>query len=452
MYQSRNPYTGVVASTYPDATANEIEAVLTAGDAYYHRHYNEPVANRAAQLAQIAQTFDDRAEQLAALATADMGKRHQEALAEAHAAANIARFYAANGPQALAPRPYPFAGGSAELLTQATGIVLAIEPWNFPYTQVMRVFAPNFLLGNAVVLKHASNVPSCALAFAACVAVAVEAGAFANLFATREQINTMIADDRVQGVALTGSPQAGRQIAQEAGAALTKTTMELGGNDALVVLADADLGQAAQAAADSRLRNAGQVCTSAKRFIVNAAVANDFLAALKPLWAQYHPGDPADFATTLAPLASAQAAASLQAQVESAVHHGAPVLIAGGRVADSEALFEPILLGQMAPDNPQFDAEFFGPVGQLLIAANDNEAIKLANQSQYGLAGAVFGTPAHARKVASRMETGQVFINQAANGYPQLPFGGVKHSGYGREMSELALTEFANQKIMAESK
>lgn len=455
-YQVIDPFTEKTSATYTTATSATIEKAMATGHAYYQQTQQQGFAGvqqRTKQLQRLAAIFKQHEQRLAETATANMGKLLRESHAEVNGSIGVANYYAQHGAEALQPRVRQYqGGGQAQISYAPTGIVLAIEPWNFPYTQVMRVFAPNFILGNPVILKHAPSVADCALLFAEMVQAAdIDTAALQNLFLTNEQAAAVIADPRVQGVALTGSVRAGRDIASEAAQALTKTTLELGGNDAFIVLADADIPAAAAAAVGSRLRNAGQVCVSAKRFIVHQAVAPAFTAAVKAAFTQQKLGDPRDAATTLAPLASQAVQQRIQAQVDQAIAHGAEVLVAGG--CDNSRpgyFFKPVLLGNITRDNPIFDAELFGPVGQIHVVESDEAAIALANHSQFGLAGTVFGASTHAQAAAAQLETGQVFINQQAVAQPELPFGGVKNSGYGREMSEQALFEFANQKVIAD--
>lgn len=452
-YQIINPATGKIEQTFEPADNQIIEAALNRSATYYRTQRQVTFQQRAAQLAEIAQIFRDHVAQLASVAATNMGKRYQEGIGEATAAANIAQYYVDHGLTALTARQYTYLDGKKAVLQyEATGTVLAVEPWNFPYTQVMRVFAPNFLLGNPVILKHARIVAGCADLFEQLVwAANVDHGAFQNLFINSEQVATMIADARIQGVALTGSAQAGSAVAAEAGRAMKKSTLELGGNDAFIVLKGADIDQAVLDGATSRLRNAGQVCTSAKRFIVECDVAEVFTTGMIAQFRQRQLGDPLDETTTLAPMASKAMQLNLQHQVDVAVENGAQVLVAGGAVLDRPGnFFKPVLLTNLTPDNPMYDEEFFGPVGQIHVVDNEAAAISLANRSQFGLAGAVYAkTVTAAKRVADQLETGQIFLNQPSNGYPELPFGGVKNSGYGREMSDLALYEFANQKMIA---
>lgn len=453
-YQVIDPYTEKISATYQTATPATIEKALTTGHAYYQATRQQGFAGvqkRTKQLQRLATIFKQNEKRLAATATANMGKLLRESHGEINGSIGVANYYANHGAEALQPRVRQYQGSNQAQISYApTGIVLTIEPWNFPYTQVMRVFAPNFILGNPIILKHAPSVADCALLFAEMVQAAdIEPAALQNLFLTNEQAATVIADSRVQGVALTGSVRAGRAVASEAAQALTKSTLELGGNDAFVVLADADV--PAAAAVGSRLRNAGQVCVSAKRFIVAQAVAPAFTAAVKAAFAAQKIGDPREPSTTLAPLASAAVQQRIQEQVDQAISAGAEILVAGGSVTEQTGyFFKPVLLGNITPDNPIFDEELFGPVGQIHVVDSDEAAIALANQSQFGLAGTIFGESAHAQAVAAQIETGQVFINQQAVAQPELPFGGIKNSGYGREMSEQALFEFANQKVIAD--
>lgn len=452
-YQVINPFTGQPEATFEQINDQKVDAAIARADYYYQQQRDQNFVIRAQQLEDIAQMFRNHVEQLAEVAATNMGKLYQEGLGEANAAANIAQYYARRGVAALTAKGYTYLGDKKALLQyEATGIVMAIEPWNFPYTQVMRVFAPNFLLGNPVMLKHARIVAECADLFEQLVlAAGVSQAAFQNLFITNDQVATIIKDVRVQGIALTGSAKAGSIVAGEAGQAMTKSTLELGGNDALIVLDDANVQRAVADGATSRLRNAGQVCTSAKRFIVNQAIAAEFTQGMVEQFERRQLGNPLSDTSTLAPLASKGMQQNLQHQVDVAVAHGARILVDGGALKDRPGnFFKPVLLTNLLPDNPMYDEEFFGPVGQIHVAKNDDEAVEIANRSQFGLAGAVYSTDLmRAQKVAERLETGQVFLNQPSNGYPELPFGGVKNSGYGREMSDLALFEFANQKMIA---
>lgn len=450
-YQTINPFTNEVVKTYANATPEEIENALALGDERYHAWRREPIADRAQILHRIAALMRDHKDQLAKIATIDMGKLFTESQGEVELCAMIADYYADHGADLLAPTPITTqATGDAEIEKQATGIVMAVEPWNFPYYQIMRVFAPNFMVGNPMILKHASNTPGSAAAFEQLVNEAnAPRGTFKNLFLSYDQIGDIIADPRVQGVALTGSKRGGQAVAKAAGENLKKNSMELGGSDAFIVLADADIDEAVNLAWRVRLYNAGQVCTSSKRFIVADSLYDQFVDALKEKFQAMVPGDPMDDQTTLAPMNSKRAKEKLQDQVDRAIAGGATVAYGNEPIDLPGQFFQPTILTDIQPDNPLFYEEMFGPVAQVYRVADDQAAIDLANNSELGLGGIVFsGDPVHGKQVAQQIETGMVFVNTFLSSLPELPFGGVKGSGYGREMSSLGLMAFVNEKLV----
>lgn len=450
-YQTINPFTNEVVKTYANATPEEIENALALGDERYHAWRQEPIADRAQILHRIAALMRDHKDQLAKIATIDMGKLFTESQGEVELCAMIADYYADHGADLLAPTPITTqATGDAEIEKQATGIVMAVEPWNFPYYQIMRVFASNFMVGNPMILKHASNTPGSAAAFEQLVNEAnAPRGTFKNLFLSYDQIGDIIADPRVQGVALTGSKRGGQAVAKAAGENLKKNSMELGGSDAFIVLADADIDEAVNLAWRVRLYNAGQVCTSSKRFIVADSLYDQFVAALKEKFQAMIPGDPMDDQTTLAPMNSKRAKEKLQDQVDRAIAGGATVAYGNEPIDLPGQFFQPTILTDIQPDNPLFYEEMFGPVAQVYRVADDQAAIDLANNSELGLGGIVFsGDPVHGKQVAQQIETGMVFVNTFLSSLPELPFGGVKGSGYGREMSSLGLMAFVNEKLV----
>ena len=450
-YQTINPFTNEVVKTYANATPEEIENALALGDERYHAWRQEPITDRAQILHRIAALMRDHKDQLAKIATIDMGKLFTESQGEVELCAMIADYYADHGADLLAPTPITTqATGDAEIEKQATGIVMAVEPWNFPYYQIMRVFAPNFMVGNPMILKHASNTPGSAAAFEQLVNEAnAPRGTFKNLFLSYDQIGDIIADPRVQGVALTGSKRGGQAVAKAAGENLKKNSMELGGSDAFIVLADADIDEAVNLAWRVRLYNAGQVCTSSKRFIVADSLYDQFVAALKEKFQAMVPGDPMDDQTTLAPMNSKRAKEKLQDQVDRAIAGGATVAYGNEPIDLPGQFFQPTILTDIQPDNPLFYEEMFGPVAQVYRVADDQAAIDLANNSELGLGGIVFsGDPVHGKQVAQQIETGMVFVNTFLSSLPELPFGGVKGSGYGREMSSLGLMAFVNEKLV----
>ena len=450
-YKTVNPYTNELVKSYPGATAEEIETALSTGAKLYKQWRDEPVADRAVILHTIADLLRQNEDELARIATVDMGKLLSESKGEVELCAIIADYYAENGADLLKPTPITSRNtGDAEIYHQATGVLMMVEPWNFPYYQIMRVFAPNFMVGNPMILKHASNTPGSAAAFAKIIADAgAPAGSLTNLFASYDQVSDIIADPRVQGVALTGSKRGGQSVAENAGKNLKKNSMELGGSDAFVVLSDADVDKAVELAWKVRIYNAGQVCTSDKRFIVADNLYDEFLKKLKAAFEKLVPGDPMDPKTTLAPMNSERAKNKLQGQIDKAVAGGAKIYYGDEPIDLPGQFLQPTILIDIDEDNPEFYDEMFGPVAQVFKVGSDQEAIDLANNSELGLGGIVVSAdPQHGKEVAKKIETGMVFVNSFLVSLPELPFGGVKGSGYGREMSQLGLTAFTNEKLI----
>ena len=383
----------------------------------------------------------------------DMGKLIGEAEGEVDLCADICDYYADKADEFLKPRTLETDAGKAYYIKQSTGVLVAVEPWNFPFYQIARVFAPNFIIGNPMILKDASNCPASAQAFADAVLEAgAPEGSLNNMFISYDQVAKAIADKRVSGVCLTGSERGGMSVAAEAGKNLKKTTMELGGNDAFIILDDADWDLVKEVAPQARLYNAGQVCTSSKRFIVMADKYDEFLVVLKDAFSAVRMGDPTDRTTTLAPLNSKSAKEKLEKQVELAVENGAKVYYGNEKVDLPGQFFMPTILTDINPDNPIFNQEMFGPVASVYKVNSEEEAIALANNSSYGLGNTVFGEPEHAARVAAKIETGMSWINSGWASLPELPFGGVKNSGYGRELSELGFNAFVNEHLVFEPK
>jgi succinate-semialdehyde dehydrogenase/glutarate-semialdehyde dehydrogenase len=364
--------------------------------------------------------------------------------------ARILRYYGDHGPGFAAPRPIDSDAGDAVVLSKPLGVVLGIEPWNYPLYQVVRLAGPNLVLGNAILLKHAGNCPQNALALEELFRDAgAPEGVYANLFIETSDVERVIESPFVQGVALTGSEGAGAAVAEIAGRHLKKTVLELGGSDPFVVLDGERLERTVEAAVRGRLENMGQSCVASKRFIVLPEVHDAFVAGMRDRFAALTPGDPADPATTLGPLSSERAAESLMAQVRDAVDRGATVVIGGGRPDRPGAFVEPTILTGVTPDMRAYHEELFGPVAVVHQAADDDAAVALANDSPYGLGGAVFsGDLERARRVAGGLDCGMVWINSPTGSRPELPFGGVKRSGYGRELSDLGMRELANHKLV----
>ena len=454
-YQTINPFTNELVKEYPPHSDADVESALQKADALYHSDWAKgDIDQRLPILRRLADLMEEQQESLAKIATQDMGKLIEQSRGEVALCAKIARYYADNAKAFLAPGKYDSDLGEAWVEHHPIGVLLAVEPWNFPYYQLMRVLAPNLAAGNPVVVKHASIVPHCAEAFAHLVREAgAPEGAYTNLFITSDQVSNIIADDRVQGVALTGSEKAGGIVAAQAAKKLKKSTLELGGNDVFVVLDDADMEKAVKVGVTARLQNAGQVCTAAKRFIIHEAVADTFLEKYTEAFRQVKMGDPLDESTTLGPLSSKDAVETLTKQVDEAVKNGATLHYGGKPVDHKGNFFEPTILTNITRDNPAYFEEFFGPVAQVYVVKNDDEVVKLANDSHYGLGGAIFSQNIErAKGLASRIETGMVYINSLTDTAPELPFGGVKRSGFGRELSDLGIKEFVNQKLVVVSK
>ncbi|PIT12311.1 succinate-semialdehyde dehydrogenase [Snodgrassella alvi] len=449
-YQSINPFNNELIKTFTNHTDAEVESALTQAYALYQSAWAQPenIADRQALLRRLADVMTMHQDKIARTITLDMGKRLAESRNEVACCIDIVQYYAKQAAELLKPVAYPSKLGKGWVEHHPIGIILAIEPWNFPIYQLIRVIAPAIAVGNPVMAKHASNVPQCAQLVEDLLREAnAPAGAYTNLFVSPDQIATIISDKRVQGVALTGSEGAGSVVAGQAGSKLKKATMELGGNDVFVVTDDADVVAAAHTAVDGRLYNAGQVCTAAKRYIVHEKVAQQFIQIVQDDFAKVIMSDPLDENTTLAPLSSRKSKENLQKQLDAAIAHGAKVLC-GNQPADGN-FFTPTLITDISRDNPAYFEEFFGPVAQLYVVKNDDEAIALANDSNFGLGGTVYSKDIErAKKIASRIETGMVFINRFGDSVAELPFGGVKRSGFGRELSDLGIKEFVNHKLI----
>ncbi len=330
------------------------------------------------------------------------------------------------------------------------GVLFCIEPWNYPYYQLARVAGPNLMLGNTIISKHAPNVPQCAMAFEKLFLDAgAPAGTWTNVFISNEQSAKVIADSRIRGVALTGSERAGSAVASEAGQALKKSTMELGGSDPFIVLDDADLDTAVKWGVIGRMQNTGQACVAAKRFIIQDSIADAFVSRFKNELDKLKPGDPMDPETTLGPLCTEAALKGVLGQIDAAVKGGAKVLLGGKKLNQRGFFLEPTILTDVKPDNPVFHQEFFAPVAMVFRVKNEKEAVDLANDSPYGLGATVITKDVErGKRIARQVESGMVFINQATGTAPDLPFGGVKNSGYGRELSHLGIGEFVNKKLI----
>lgn len=452
-YATINPFTGETLATFKDATDAEVRAALAAAHQAFLGWRQTSFAERGRILQKAADLLRANSDAYARLLTLEMGKLTAEAKAEVELSAKIFEYYVRHAETLLAPEKLPVldpAEGDNILVHEPLGVLLAIEPWNFPYYQIARILAPQLSAGNTLLLKHASNVPQAAAAFEKLMLEAgLPKGAFTNLYATRDQIEMIINDDRVHGVALTGSEGAGAVVASQAGRALKKSTLELGGADAFVVLKDADLKKTIDWAVFGRHWNGGQVCVSSKRMIIVDEVYDQFLDGYRKGVAGLVAGDPFDPRTTLAPLSSKAAAEEVKDKIREAVRHGARAEEVGAPVPNQGAFVQPTILTDLAEDNPARYWEFFGPVSMLFRARDEEDAVRIANDSPFGLGGSVFSAdPAHGAKVAARISTGMVFVNHPTKVEADLPFGGIRRSGYGRELLGLGLKEFVNHKLI----
>lgn len=449
-YQSINPNDGALLKRFDILSDAALEAALATAEACFQGWKHTSYDDRAAIVARAAALMHAHVDDFARLETLEMGKRIGEARAEVGFSADILDYYARHGEAFLAPDKLDPGKGEAHVESSPLGVLFCIEPWNFPYYQLARVAGPQLMAGNVLVVKHAGCVPQCAIAFEKLLLDAgAPPGAYTNLLVSYDQSDRIIDDPRIKGVALTGSVDAGRRVAARAGQNLKKSTMELGGSDAFIVLDDADLDKVLPWAVWGRMYNAGQTCCAAKRFIVLDAVADAFLARFTAALEALAPGDPMDATTTLGPLSTEAALVQLVAQVDAAVKGGATLLLGGKRIDRPGWFMQPTILTDIAPGNPAFRDEFFGPVASFFRVGSEDEAIALANDSDFGLGGSVWTRDeARGLRVASRIDAGMVFVNNIDWADAQLPFGGIKHSGYGRELGSVGIQEFVNKKLV----
>ena len=445
---SINPYTGKTIKTYPAFDLKLLDATLHAGDVAQQHWRDTTVSQRASVLVKLAQALRERADELATLACQEMGKTRLSAKAEVDKCAWVCEYYAEHGSQMLADQTVAGDDGNKRLVCfQPLGLVLAIMPWNFPFWQVFRFLAPALMAGNGAILKHASNVPGCALAIeSVCQQAGVPTNLFRTLLVSGKQARVLIEHPLIKAVTFTGSTEAGRKIASTAGAQLKKTVLELGGSDPYLILDDADVALAVEKCVTSRLLNNGQSCIAAKRFIVHDSLYGEFAAAMSTAMASKVVGDPMAEETDIGPQARPDLCEELAAQVEESIRLGA-VLVTGGQRDGST--YWPTILGEVRPGMPAFDQELFGPVAALIRARNEQEAIELANASMFGLGAAVFTRDtARGHRVALALEAGACAVNDFVKSEPAMPFGGIKASGYGRELAQFGIREFTNIKSL----
>ncbi len=449
-YQSVNPATGKLLQSFEELSDKELEAKLSTAascfEIWRHKTYDE----RAVVIAKAAAIMHSRADEFAHTMTLEMGKRIGEARGEVEFSSNILAYYAEHAEKFLANVKLHPTMGDGHMESSPIGLVFCVEPWNFPYYQLARVAGPHLMAGNVVLVKHAGIVPQCAIAFEKLwIEAGAPAGLYTNLLISHDQSDRVVDDPRVKGVALTGSVAAGRSIAARAGKNLKPSSMELGGSDAFIVLEDADLDHTIKWAVWGRMYNTGQTCCAAKRFVVVEKLADKFLDKFQAALAALRPGDPMDEKTTLGPLSSESALTDLLKQVDVAVSHGAKVLMGGKRIDRPGSYMQPTILTDVKPSNPAFRDEFFGPVAMFFKVKDEDAAIALANDSDFGLGGSVFTKDiARGKRVASQVDTGMMFINSISWSDAELPFGGIKNSGYGRELGDMGIQEFVNKKLV----
>jgi len=449
-YAVVNPATGETIKEYPTITDDELRAAIgRADDAYRTWTPQTSVAERAALIQKVADLHSERREELAQIIVREMGKPIEQALMEVDFSAEIYDFYAENAEEFMADEPIKHFGGDGTAIVRrsAFGPLLGIMPWNFPYYQVARFAGPNLIIGNPILLKHAPQCPESAAAIQQIYDDAgAPAGVYTNIYATNDQIEWVIGDPRVHGVSVTGSERAGAAVAEIAGRNLKKVVLEMGGSDPFIVLGAEDIGAVAAQAAEARLDNTGQSCNAAKRFIVTADLYDDFLAKFKEQVEGVKPGDPTQESTAVGPLSSTTAADRLEDQVKRAIAGGAEVVTGGKRDGN---FFEPTILTGIKPGDDASQEEFFGPVAQVYKVASEEEAVRLANDTSFGLGSYLMTTdPEQAERVADQIEAGMVYVNLVGADAPELPFGGFKRSGFGRELGNFGADEFVNKKLI----
>ena len=449
-YTSVNPATGKTVKTFDELTDEQLEKKVATAALCFKTWKKKSYKERAAIVAKAADLMRKNVDRFAKHATIEMGKLINESRGEVKFSADILDYYAKNGEKFLAPVKLHPTHGEAHMESSPIGVVFCVEPWNFPYYQLARVAGPHIMAGNTVMVKHAGCVPQCAIEFEKLFTDAgAPEGLYTNLLISHDQSDKVIDDPRIKGVALTGSVAAGRSISARAGTNLKVSSMELGGSDAFIVLEDADLEKTIPWAVWGRMYNAGQTCCASKRFIVVDEIADKFLAKFKSALEALKPGDPMDEKTTHGPLSTESALVQLLKQVDVAVAKGAKVVLGGKRLNREGSFMETTILTDVKPDNPAFRDEFFGPVAMFFRVKDEAAAIALANDSDFGLGGSVFTKDVErGKRVASAVETGMMFINNIDWSDAALPFGGIKDSGYGRELGDMGIQEFVNKKLV----
>ena len=448
--QTINPSTNNLVKSFSEMSIKEVDAAIAKSTTTFRDWRKTSYKERADLLHKVAALMRTKKTSLAKLITLEMGKIIAQAEGEIDLSADILDYYATNGARFLADKPFNPEFGEALVRFTPMGVLLGVEPWNFPFYQVARFVAPNIMVGNTILLKHASIVPQCALAIEDLFKEAnAPAGLYTNLLLSGKRASEIVSDPRIKGVSLTGSELAGASLASEAGKYLKKSVLELGGSDAFIILEDADMDKTVEWAVVGRINNNGQCCVASKRFIAVESIADEFLKKFKDKLSKLKVGDPTDPTTELGPLSSEEALLHLLDQIKRSVDAGATVLLGGNRVNCPGAFMEPTILTGIGIENPAYYEELFGPVASFYRVKDEQAAIDLANDSPYGLGGSVFTQDIErGKRVADQIDTGMVYINHPTWTQADLPFGGTKGSGYGQELSELGIDEFAIKKLI----
>ena len=450
-YQTIDPSTEKVIRTFPSISDDEVLAALAAAQECYTMHWrHSPIERRAEVVSKAAALLNEETEKHAQLITLEMGKLIDQARWEISVCVDILSYYATHAKEFL--KPVEIEGGASTVITEPIGPILAIEPWNFPYYQLARVAAPQIMAGNVLLVKPAPSTPQCGLAFAELFARAgAPQGLYTNIFSSLSQTGMLIDDFRIRGVTLTGSERAGAAVAERAGKALKKVVLELGGSDPFLILKDASLEKTAQQSLASRMLCMGQACAASKRYIIVGKDRMDsFIENIMTQLKSFSTGEPTDSKTTIGPVASQASLDLLLSQINQAERNGARILAGGNRISRPGYYIEPTIITDISPQNPLFSQETFGPVFSVYAVDSDEEAIELANATSFGLSATVFGpSDEYAQEVARKLDCGMVFVNSGVNTSAELPFGGVKNSGFGRELGgEMGISEFVNKKLI----
>ncbi|QNK53050.1 NAD-dependent succinate-semialdehyde dehydrogenase [Dermacoccus sp. PAMC28757] len=454
-YRTENPATGVVEKEFTSATDADVTRAIERADAAFGTWRTTDASERAAVLAKVADIYDERADELARVIGAEMGKPLAQAQGEVALASSIFRWYGEHGEELLVEEQLNIGDDAKSLVvTDPIGVLMGVMPWNFPHYQVARFVAPNLMLGNTILLKHASICARTAELIEEILhAAGVPQDAYINLFVSNEQITSIIEDPRVRGVSLTGSEGAGKAVAETASQNLKKSVLELGGSDALIVLDDVDVAETAKAVATARMSNAGQACNSPKRILVPSTMFDDFVNGVVATVEGMKVGNPDDEGTDMGPLSSVEARDDAIAQVERAVEQGATLRTGGTALEQDGAWMAPAVLTGVTREMDAFKEEIFGPVAVVYSYDSIDEAVELANDSSFGLSGSVWGKDTDkAEQIARRLEVGMTYVNEHGTTKAGLPFGGVRRSGYGRELGRWGFGEFANTKLVRVAK